>query len=144
METVATKTNTGIVQQCYADFASGNIEGLLNSLQDDIVWVDPGHVGNVYKGTRKGKSQVLDFFKNLSAEVNITRFDVLNISECGDKVYVEGYLESNGIKSGLPASSDWLMVWQLQNGKVKYHHLYLDTSALALALLNKANSNIEN
>jgi ketosteroid isomerase-like protein len=134
METAAIKTNTEIVQQCYADFASGNIEGILNALHDDIVWVDPGNVGNLYKGTRNGKAQVIDFFTNLPAEINITRFDVFGISVSGEKVFAEGYVEATGIQSGLKAGSDWLMVWQLENGKVKYHHLYLDTNALSFVL----------
>jgi ketosteroid isomerase-like protein len=139
MEAVAKKTNTEIVQQCYVDFGSGNVAGILAVLHDDIVWIDPGNVGNVYKGTRNGKNQVIDFFQNLPAEINITRFDVLALNECGNKVFVEGYVEATGIRSGLKTSSDWLMVWQLENRKVKYHHLYLDTNALALVLQNHHN-----
>jgi ketosteroid isomerase-like protein len=30
------------VQQIYADFGKGNVEGVLNSLTDDITWSDPG------------------------------------------------------------------------------------------------------
>jgi ketosteroid isomerase-like protein len=134
MEAVAIKTNTEIVQQCYADFVNGNAAGILEALHDDIVWVDPGNVGNVYKGTRKGKTEVMEFFQQLPAEMNITRFDLLTLNECGDKVFAEGYVEANGIRSGLKASSPWLMVWQLENGKVKYHHLYLDTHTLAMVL----------
>jgi uncharacterized protein len=129
-------TNKEIVQQCYADFGSGNIEGLLNALKDDIVWIDPGHVGNVYKGKRLGKEQVLDFFKNLSQEITITQFEVRSLSETGNKVFAEGFVAAHGNVSKVKADSDWAMVWELENGKVKYHHLYLDTNALAGAITN--------
>ena len=128
-------TNTEIVQQCYADFGQGNIPGLLNAMSENIIWVDPEqNVGNLYKGTRKGKAEVMDFFKTLPGEVTITTFEVKSLSEAGDKIFAEGFIGGHSTVKKIDVSSDWLMVWQIQNEKVVYHHLYLDTAALAAAL----------
>jgi ketosteroid isomerase-like protein len=127
--------NTAFIQQCYADFGKGNIQGLLNAMSDNIVWVDPGkNVGNLYKGTRNGKAEVAEFFKILPTEITITNFEIRSMSESGDKVFVEGYLDAVTTRTKTDVSTDWLMVWQVANEKVVYHHLYLDTAVLAAAL----------
>ena len=128
-------TNKEIVLQCYADFGKGNIPGLLDAMSENIVWVDPGKkVGNLYKGTRKGKEEVMDFFNTLPGEVTITNFEIKALYEAGDKVFVEGFINGHSTVKKINVASDWLMVWQIENEKVVYHHLYLDTAALASAL----------
>jgi ketosteroid isomerase-like protein len=135
METITNLiSNTGIVQQCYADFGSGNTEGIMNALADDIVWIDPGHVGKIYKGKRNGKAEIADFFNILPQEITMTKFDVFSFSEAGKKVFVEGHLEATANVTRKTVSLDWLMVWEVENSKVIYHRLFLDTKALAETL----------
>lgn len=76
----------------------------------------------------------MDFFETLPGEVTITTFEVKSLSEAGDKIFAEGFIGGHSTVKKIDVSSDWLMVWQIQNQKVVYHHLYLDTAALAAAL----------
>ena len=126
--------NKEIVMQCYADFGQGNVSGLLNALSENIVWVDPGMIGNLYKGKRIGKTEVREFFEVLPTQMTITGFDINSVSESGDKVFVEGHILGHSAVKQIKVESDWLMVWQIENEKVVYHHLYLDTANLAAAL----------
>jgi ketosteroid isomerase-like protein len=130
-------TNKEIVQQCYADFGSGNINGLLQAFAEDIVWVDPGHIGNLYKGTRNGKNEVVDFFTNLPMEITITHFELLQLNESGHKVFAEGTITGYGNATKKTFSLNWLMVWELENKLVIKHCLFLDTLAMSRIFENQ-------
>ena len=122
------------VQQCYEHFGAGNIPAIIELMDDKIIWKDPGNVGTLYKETRKGKSEILDFFKELSKQINITKFDVDKMTEVNGTVFVTGTLKGTGLPTGLPIDTDWAMEWRVVNGKVTYHHLYTNTYALGKAL----------
>jgi ketosteroid isomerase-like protein len=123
-----------VVQQCYMDFGKGDIEGLVNALDNDVVWTDPGNVGP-YAGARQGKAAVIDFFQNLGTYLNITQFETRDFFTLGNKVSVTGHIGGTAIATGAPFSSDWSMTWEVNDaGKVVSHHLYLDTDNIANAI----------
>ena len=63
METLTqTKTNVQIIQQAFADFGSGNIQGILDICTDDIVWAGAENPGVPITGTFKGNDGVRKFF----------------------------------------------------------------------------------
>ena len=129
-----TKTAMETVQQGYAYFGEGNIPALVELMDDNVVWKDPGKVGTLYVGTRNGKSEVMEFFKSLNAQVNITKFDIDSINETNGNVFATGALTGTGLATGLPIDTDWAMFWKVVNGKVTYHHLYTITYILGKAL----------
>lgn len=125
------------VQQCYKYFGEGNISGLLGKLSEEVTWVDPGHVGP-YAGKRLGKAAVLDFFTQLNEQLNITQFEPHDIFTMGGKVAVTGYVGGTAKATGAPFATDWAMAWEVdQDGKVIYHHLYLDTDNIGKAIASK-------
>lgn len=126
--------NLQIVEQIYDDFGKGNISGVLNKLSNDIIWVDPGNLGNLYKGTRKGKSEVESFFKILGETIDVTSFDVINIIPNISQVIAIGKIGGKAKTTGKSIETDWAMQWVINNDKVTYHQLYLDTNAIANAI----------
>ncbi|MCB0572590.1 MAG: nuclear transport factor 2 family protein [Phaeodactylibacter sp.] len=132
-----TPTPLDVVKQCYQDFAQGNIPGLISALSDDIIWIDPGRVGP-YAGKREGKASILDFFTQLHEQLNITRFEPYEYVVEGNKACVTGYVEGIALATGAPFASDWAMAWEITpDGKVAYHHLYLDTDNIGKAIASK-------
>ena len=51
----------------------------------------------------------------ISGEVTITTFEVKSLSEAGDKIFAEGFIGGHSTVKKINVSSDWLMVWQIQN-----------------------------
>jgi len=63
METLTkSTTNVQIIQQAFADFRSGNIQGILDICTDDIVWAGAANPGVPITGTFKGNDGVRKFF----------------------------------------------------------------------------------
>ena len=124
-----------IVQQCYADFGSGNIPGLMNALSDNIEWTDPGHLADLYIGKRKGKASVMDFFQKLGQYLSVSKFELHDFFPSGNKVAVTGHIAGKVNSNGVAYAADWAMAWEINDGgKVVRHQLYLDTASLAKAM----------
>jgi len=66
--------NIQTVQQVYADFGKQNVEGVLNSLTDDVSWNDENHPDIPYTKKRNGKNEVKSFFMELGSTVEFTEF----------------------------------------------------------------------
>ena len=57
------KSNIKVVQQLYAAFSKGDIEGILSVLCDDVVWSEPENPYNPAGGTRKGHAGFLEWMR---------------------------------------------------------------------------------
>src|SRR4051812_47362960 len=79
--------NTKIVQEAYAAFLKGDIQGVLASLTDDVEWVTPGPVGMLpTAGTYRGKDGVVKFFEILGESEQIEVFEPKEFIAQGDNV----------------------------------------------------------
>ena len=72
--------NTKVVQDAYAAFGRGDVEGILDRLDDDVVWRGVygagAHVPTA--GERRGKAQVGEFFKQVAQNVSFSRFEPIS------------------------------------------------------------------
>ena len=76
METLTkTMNKVQLVQQAYADFGSGNIQGILDICTDDVVWTGYENPGVPFAGTFKGKDGVSEFFQLLAENVDYSAFE---------------------------------------------------------------------
>jgi ketosteroid isomerase-like protein len=133
MQTAA-RTNTQVVQQCYACFAQGDIPSLVKELTDDVVWITPGPVNILpWVGARKGKKEVTEFFTVLNENVEFLRFEPREFIAEGNKVVALGYMEGKSRRTGKLSSSDWSMVFIFRDGKICEHREYSDTYTAAAA-----------
>lgn len=128
------KSNSEVVQQCYAEFAKGNAQGVLDLLHDDIVWIDPGYPEIPYAGKRVGKSDVLNFFVEMGSTVEFTRFEPQHFYNDGTAVIVKGYFAGKGRASGKIFESEWVMIWEVEDGKVHHYQAFVDTYIVAAGL----------
>lgn len=126
------------VKQLYADFKSGNIEGVLAVLSDEVEWIDPGTgVLDLYIGKRTGKMEVLDFFKVLNNYLEFEVFEPRGFVGMDNKVAVRGYTAGKSKTTGQPFATDWFMRWDFdEKGQVNFHQLFLDTDNIAQAIGN--------
>jgi ketosteroid isomerase-like protein len=126
--------NTKVVQDAYAAFARSDIQTLLTYVADDIVWVGvygaESHVPT--SGERRGKAAVAEFFKQVAANVNFSRFEPKEFVATGDKVVALGhYTATTPLKKGF--DSDFAMVFTLRNGKVTHFQEFCNSAAINAA-----------
>jgi len=126
--------NTQIVKDAYAAFGRGDIQAILNSLDDNIVW--HGVYGASAKvptsGERRGKAAVATFFKQVGETVKFSRFDTKEFIATGDKVVALGHYTATTNVGG-SFDSDFAMVFTLQNGKVTRFQEFMDSAQLNAA-----------
>jgi uncharacterized protein len=126
--------NTKVVQDAYAAFGRGDVQGILDRLDDTIVWKGVYGAGSHVPtaGERRGKAQVGEFFKQVAQNVNFSRFEPKEFIASGDKVVALGHYTAT-TPVGKAFDSDFAMVFTLRNGKVTDFQEFTDSAAVNAA-----------
>jgi ketosteroid isomerase-like protein len=123
--------NTKVVQEAYAAFGRGDVQGILDRLDDGIVWKGvygaAPHVPTA--GERRGKAQVKEFFKQVAESVSFSRFEPKEFIATGDKVVALGHYTAT-TSIGKPFDADFAMVFTLRNEKVTEFQEFTDSAAV--------------
>ncbi len=122
-------TNTQIVQTTYEKFGSGDLEGLLSFLAENISWTTPVVQNSPLGGNRAGLAAVREFFTLLPAHENMTVFEPREFIAQGDKVAVLGSFTATVISTGRTYSSEWVHIFTLSDGKITDFLELFDTAA---------------
>ena len=126
--------NTKVVQEAYAAFGRGDVQGILDRLDEGIVWKGvygaAPHVPTA--GERRGKAQVREFFKQVAESVSFSRFEPKEFIASGDKVVALGHYTAT-TPLGKAFDSDFAMVFSLRNGKVTEFQEFSDSAAINAA-----------
>jgi ketosteroid isomerase-like protein len=128
LTTVKTEQNISIVQNAYADFANGNIHGVANACTDDIAWGSFENKDVPFAGNYHGKKGVVDFFNTLTGSVDYLEFEPKQFFADADSVFVKGYHKGKVKSTGKVFGHDFLMEFQLRNGKVNSFFAWIDTT----------------
>jgi uncharacterized protein len=126
--------NTQLVQDAYTAFGRGDVQSIIDSLTDDVIWQGVKGAGkNVpMSGERRGKAAVTEFFSLVGANVTFSRFEPREFVAQGDKVVAIGrYTATTSAKKSF--DSDFVMVFTLRGGKVAMFQEYLDSAAINAA-----------
>lgn len=125
--------NVKLVQQAYESFGRGDIQGLLNSLSDQVEWRTPKPQGVPFGGDYRGRDQVGRFFSELNQHEEVTRFEPREFIAQGDRVVVCGSYACKARATGRTAESDWVHLFTVRNGKVVKFQEFFDTAAAMIA-----------
>ena len=126
--------NIRVVQDAYAAFGRGDLQGILDNLADDIVWTGvygaAEHVPT--SGNRRGKEAVATFFAQVAEHIKFSRFEPREFIATGDKVVALGhYTATPPANTGF--DSDFAMVFTLKNGKVTRFQEFCNSAAINAA-----------
>jgi hypothetical protein len=126
--------NTKVVQDAYAAFGRGDVQSILDSLDDGIVWKGVYGAGPHVPtaGERRGKAQVGEFFTQVAQNVNFSRFEPQEFIATGDKVVALGHYTGT-TPVGKIFDSDFAMVFTLRNGKVTEFQEFTDSAGVNAA-----------
>ena len=126
--------NTQVVQEAYAAFGRGDVQGILDRLTDDVIWKGvygaAAHVPT--SGERRGKAAVATFFKQVAETMKFSRFEPKEFVATGDKVVALGSY-SGTTSIGKSFESEFSMVFTLRNGKVSHFQEFTDSAAINAA-----------
>jgi ketosteroid isomerase-like protein len=127
--------NTQVVKDAYAAFLRGDVAGVLNLLTDDVEWEGvKGTEGTLPQaGLRRGKADVARFFQEVDATTQFDRFEPQEFVAQGDSVVAIGVYSGTAKANGQHASSDWVMVFNMRDGKVARFREFCDSAALVRA-----------
>lgn len=132
--------NVQEVQQAYAAFGRGDIDGILSRLTDDVDWQFLGPLEIPTAGVRHGKAAVAKFFQQVNDTWQFERFEPRQFIAQGDMVVALGYYSGTVKASRRPFASEWAHVFTMKGGKATRFREYADTANLlgALALTVKS------
>jgi uncharacterized protein len=126
--------NIKVVQEAYAAFGRGDIQGILDRLDDDILWKGvygaAAHVPTA--GQRRGRVEVKEFFRLVAENVNFSRFEPKEFVATGDKVVALGHYTAT-TPVGRTFDSDFAMVFTLRSGRVTEFQEFTDSAQINAA-----------
>lgn len=127
-------SNVQVVQEAYAAFQRGDVDGVLSRLNEDIDWQFYGPTELPTAGPRKGKAEVGRFFQQVGQLWNFERFEPRQFVSQGDVVIALGFYSGTAKGSGRSFHSEWAHVFSIKNGKCSQFREYADTYNLIQAL----------
>jgi ketosteroid isomerase-like protein len=126
--------NIKVVQESYAAFGRGDIQGILDRLDDDVLWKGvygaAPHVPTA--GERRGRTAVKEFFRLVAENVKFSRFEPKEFIATGDKVVALGHYTAT-TPIGKRFDSDFAMVFTVRNGKVTEFQEFTDSAQINAA-----------
>jgi ketosteroid isomerase-like protein len=122
-----------LVQAGYMAFGSGDIPAILELLTDDVEWVIPGPTDLPWKGTRRGKAAVSEWFPLLGQNIEFRIFEPHSIIAQDNQVVCLLHIESVMRRTQQPLTYEEAQIWTFRNGKVARFQIFEDTAAVAAA-----------
>jgi ketosteroid isomerase-like protein len=120
--------NKNVVTQAYNNFKTGDIEGLLNLMSDDISWTLPDMEGVPFGGSRTGRAAVAEFFDKVIGSQEVVTFEPAELIAEGDKVIALGHYDWRVKANNHEFGADFAHVWTIRDGKAVEFHEYMDTA----------------
>jgi ketosteroid isomerase-like protein len=136
---MSTEKNVQLVKDFFAAIGSGDKQGLLALVADDIEWVIPGEDWPL-AGTHRGHAGLAYVVQKASEEIETTFSEPPEFVAQGDRILVVG-VATGKIKATNKAFEDhWAFAITVRNGKLTNIREYIDTQALARASETAASS----
>ena len=118
--------NVGTVEAIFAAFGRGDIPYILDQLTDDVHWVSHLDPSVPWAGDYSGRANVPSFFQALGGSVDVAEHPVNQIVAQGDTVVATGDVTFSARGTGRSATSSWVYIWKLRDGKVCGYDQYND------------------
>jgi uncharacterized protein len=119
------------MMNAYAAFGRGDINGAMEHVADDIVWVIPGPAHLPTTGTVNGMEAVKQWFGMLVHTVEYQRFEPYEFIAQGDKVVALLHIEGTVRKTTSRVHTEAAHVWTFRDGKLAHFQVFDDTAAIA-------------
>ena len=123
--------NVRAIMNAYASFKSGDIDGVLKLLYDDVEWITPGPPEVMpVAGKRRGRKEVAQFFSTLNEQEEVQSFEPQEFVAQGDKVIALIKYRGRVKATGKTVEADLVHVFTFAKNKVKRFQEFYDTAAV--------------
>jgi len=132
---MAERENIAVVQQAYAAFQRGDVQGILELVAEDVEWEGAKGVPQKvpFGGLRRGKAGVAEFFASVGREEEFSHFEPKEFFASGDRVVVLGSYHAKVRRTGKSFEGEWTMAFTFRGGKVVRFTEYADSYGIAAA-----------
>ena len=124
--------NVQVVKDFFAAIGSGDKQGLLSLVAEDIEWIVPGEDWPL-AGTHRGHAGIAEVLQKASEEVETTYPEPPEFVAQGDRVLVVGSATLKIKATNRTFKDRWVFAITIRNGKLTNIREYIDTQALARA-----------
>lgn len=127
------KKNVKIVEKIYESLSDGEVESLLSSFTEDVVWKLPQMDNVPFAGVWHGHNGVRQFFAKVFELQDVLEFEPLQYFARGNKVVVLGHFKMRIKSTQRKFSSLWAHIWTIKKDKVTRFYEYVDTGVVSKA-----------
>src|SRR5262249_17761643 len=125
--------NIETVRSICAAFTRGDLQGMLDRMDETIVWVVPGSPAVPMAGKRTGIEEVRRVFEQLAERLTFRVFEPREFIAQGNRVVALVHYEGRDNATGHAFEAESAMLWTIGNGRAIRFREYTDTEALAVA-----------
>ncbi len=127
--------NLAVARRAYEDFISGNVDGIMAGLSENILWMHAGDAKKIpFAGTYQGKDQLLKFFQSVDSNVDIVSFEPYDFVQTGNTVTNKIKIVGKAMTTGSKYEHTLNVKWTFDsNGKVTRWEGTGDVSSLESA-----------
>lgn len=125
--------NIAATQQLFEAFGRGDIPGILEHVNDNILIEFYGPPTIPYAGIYNGRNDAQRFFETVLSSVKIHQFEPQEMLADADKVIVTGHLNLEAFSTGGIIDSDFVHVITLNGKKWSRFRDFMDTSVAVTA-----------
>lgn len=133
------RENIAVVKKLLEAVGQGDIQAIMGGLAEDVEWQSPvtrsEHTGITWSRQRHGRAEVLEFFAELNQKSKLKPFEDLVFTAQDDRVVLEGKNRGSARRTGKQYEHNWIMVFELQDGKIIKNRHYYDTADIESAFL---------
>ena len=132
---MSAENNIRVVQSLYAAFGRGDVSAVLEALDPNVVWTNPGPAEYSYFGTHQGRDAVLrNVFMFLAENVEMHAFEPREFFASGDKVVVLLHMEATVRRTKRRFAQEIAHAFTLKDGRPVLFHDFQNNYAIAEAL----------
>lgn len=129
--------NLEIVQNYFSLFLAGKTQEAFELISDNAVWIIKGSDNVPTVGRWEGKEQIAAFFDRFAQNFEPKEFNILQYFLADDKVFVIGDFTHLVKPTSRLITSDWMIEFSLEHGKIAGYKILEDSYGLYLSFLKE-------
>ncbi len=123
-----------IAQKAIDDFLKGDIPSIINTLDENVEWINPDAPEVPFAISVKGKDKVPSFFSKIAETADISRFEMNSYIQEDNIVVSWGSYDAKAKPTGKSFTTPIIMRWEFNpEGKCTRWQAYTNTSAQSKA-----------
>jgi uncharacterized protein len=130
---MANQDNVALIKKMYAASSSGDVQTILDSITDDVEWVNYGPSTIPYSGSWRGRSQVGEFFQAMGSSTTGGKVAPDTVIGDGETVMATGRYTATVRNNSAEIDAPIAHVFTVRDGKVTKWVGLSDTAKVAEA-----------